>query len=172
MAVEPEDEALSWAGDEDAAAPSPRQRRGRAEAAPATPAPSDPLSGVAAPAEGAERAAVSAPGERETPAEAERDREAPQLGSVVLLSVGVIAGIYLLYTIGWFIAVGRVVTVSGMNPVEAFMAQLGAVFAVAAPALWAAAVLWIGRGKRIGWKLSALVIGVVVLVPWPFVVSA
>ncbi|MGO3885925.1 MAG: hypothetical protein ACTJHU_06465 [Mycetocola sp.] len=185
MAVDPDDDALSWAGDDDATPLPLRQSKKRAAAVP--PSVADPIVAEDAPADAAASSTdepvtalvaqpesvqdQNAPFEHVEASDGE-ERDTQQLGSVALLSVGVLAGIYLLYTIGWVIGSGRVVSFDSLNSVEAFMAGLGRVFAIAAPALWAAAVLWLGRNKAVGWRLAWAAVGVVLLVPWPFVMQS
>ncbi|MGO2659568.1 hypothetical protein [Mycetocola reblochoni] len=205
--ADPDDDALSWAGDEDqTTARRPRPAAGSPVAPAATErgtAAEEIPSRTAAPSSGASAAGPSSTGtagvvspevwpsraesasavpsdavssgagpDAATPSAPAAGESRGQASSAVLISVGVIAGIYLLYTIGWYASATRVITVDGLNPVEAFMATLGGVFAVAAPALWAAAVSWLGRRRSIGWRLGLLAVGVVLLVPWPFVVQS
>ena len=88
--------------------------------------------------------------------------------SLVLVFLGILGGIYLLYTAGWIVAELN-------NPTD--LPQLwskvlytaGNVLAVLAPAAWFTAAMLLERRpiQRLVW----LVIGVMVLVPWPFLVG-
>ena len=90
---------------------------------------------------------------------------------------GVLAGIYLLITIGWIRGVQVGALASSVTPGTGTPAEV-AVYAVhlvergaaiAAAPLWFAAVLWrIGGARRIAW----LLLGAVLLVPWPVLVHA
>ena len=72
-------------------------------------------------------------------------RPAPGTGSLLLVGYGVFAGVYLLYTIGWFAAVLRnTLTLAGLIP--EIMYQFGEFLAIVAPALWLGAVLLLTRG--------------------------
>ncbi|KFF60169.1 hypothetical protein JF66_06100 [Cryobacterium sp. MLB-32] len=91
-------------------------------------------------------------------------------GSAALVFMGILAGFYLLYTIGWFIGVGRIATPVTEDPVAAGMFSLGTWLAVAAPIVWFAASFWLTNGRprlRVMW----LLIGVVVLVPTPLLMG-
>lgn len=94
-----------------------------------------------------------------------------QAGSVLLIAYGVFAGIYLLFTIGWMIAAlrnpGGVDTVFGE-----FMYKLGQALAMAAPGLWLATAMVLTRNRRAAVRVLWLLIGALLLIPWPFVVGA
>jgi hypothetical protein len=104
------------------------------------------------------------------PAVVSLSRPAPGTGSLLLIGFGVFAGVYLLYTIGWFAAVLRnTLTLSGLIP--EIMYQFGEFLAIVAPALWLGTTLLLTRGRgplvRVLWLLA----GLVVLVPWPMLVG-
>jgi hypothetical protein len=87
------------------------------------------------------------------------------------VTYGILAGIFLLYTIGWLIAAQRA-TGAPTDIVGGAMFTVGLWFAVLSPALWVAATFWVTRdaaSARI--RLIALAVGVLVLVPWPFLVG-
>ncbi|HEU4850137.1 MAG TPA: hypothetical protein VFS93_06980 [Terrimesophilobacter sp.] len=134
MGADPDDEALSWAGE------------------------TDPTH-VAAPASARDAAKTSSPSNAEA---------RTGLGSVLLIVFGILAGIYLLYAIGWGIhAFSHSVPVAGVFPV--IMYQLGEFLAIVSPLLWAGAV-WLLLRKPV-WRLFWLFVGVVVLAPWPFILG-
>jgi hypothetical protein len=125
---------------------------------------SDPTyteSPVSTPAEAAERAAGEA---------AEAAGERTQLGSVQLVSYGVLAGIYLLFTVGWAFVVSRTVGSSSVL-LATIMFQLGQFLAIAAAPLWFTATFALTRGRRPAVRLTWLLIGAVVLLPLPFVLG-
>ena len=98
------------------------------------------------------------------------ETDGPALSSVALIGMGILAGMYLLYTIGWFIGVARsAVPVS--DPVADFMFSLGAWLAVAAPPVWFGVTSWLTRGHQRA-RLAWLLIGVVVLAPLPFIIGS
>ena len=105
------------------------------------------------------------------PSEAEHatsDSEADgpvQTGSVELVVLGVLGGIYLLYTIGWLITALRT-TAPGLGVVDDAMYSLGLWLAVLAPALWLGLSFWLAGSRRS--RLLWLIGGALVLVPVPF----
>lgn len=141
------DDALTWDGDDDAPPTRPvSPRRSNPDAAVA---PADvPTSGDALESEGAgERAGLS---------------------TAMLLITGVVGGVYLLYSIGWAVGGLRLKPLANFFVAdEMFLPWF--VLAVAAPALWFLATWVLTRGRASWVRASILLIGVVLLVPWPFV---
>jgi hypothetical protein len=90
------------------------------------------------------------------------------LSSLALVSMGVFAGIYLLFTVAWLITALRNPTAIA-DVLGNTMFQLGMWLTVLAPALWfiAVAVIWKNMGvlKQMLW----LTVGVVALIPWPYI---
>lgn len=96
------------------------------------------------------------------------DERADAANPVLLVVMGILAGVYLLYAIGWGIhAFTTSVPVSGVF--FGIMYQLGEAFSIASPFLWAGAV-WLLVKKPV-WRLLWLFIGVLVLAPWPFILG-
>lgn len=97
--------------------------------------------------------------------------EAPRdvAGSVLLVFYGITAGVYLLYTVGWVLG-----ALADTTPTVSVFAQLmhefGLFCAIAAPALWVLAVFVLA--KRPVSRVLGLLLGMVLLVPWPFVLGA
>lgn len=177
--AQPDDDALSWAGDDDptldvgerrvdeqAEHARPVQpgettnRSVRSETAPARPDADVDTTAVAGtgPAPGAAKS---------SPAEASRE----QMSSVALIAVSVLGGIFLLYTIGWFVSVQRIGT-GASDGLRTLMFTVGQVLAVAAAPLWFAASFFATRGRQSRWFVLALIVGAFVLIPWPFVIGA
>lgn len=137
MSAHPDDEALSWAGDEPIEAEL-----------------------VDAPAEAeAELVIIEEP----LP-------EKPQTPAYLLVAYGVIAGAFLLYAVGWGIAVSRS-TIIPIDLLSVVMASIGNALAVASPAIWFGAVIALTRADRPLRRLLWLVLGLALLVPWPFVLG-
>ncbi|MBX0299556.1 DNA polymerase III subunit gamma/tau [Cryobacterium sp. 1639] len=89
------------------------------------------------------------------------------MSSPALVGLGILAGAYLLYTIGWVIGVGRL-TNPFSDPLAQFMFSLGTWLAIAAPAVWFASSYWLTRGRpRLRW--TWLILGVILLAPLPFI---
>jgi hypothetical protein len=162
-----DDEALGWAGDDDptlapegavggAAAPRGRGSR-RGETAPAA-APRTVLDE----AEDAEDRAA----ERELE---EAERASAQLSSAALIGLGVLGGVYLLYTIGWIVFFSRYEMAIDVT-FGVFSDLIARTLAIAAAPLWFVATLLITQRRR-RYRFLWLVIGVLVLIPWPFLIG-
>lgn len=91
------------------------------------------------------------------------------MSSVLLVLHGVIAGVYLLYTVGWVIAIMRD-PYSRPTLLAEIMAQFGEFLAIAAPLVWMVVTLALTRGRN-GARLGWLAAGIVLLVPLPFVLG-
>jgi hypothetical protein len=89
----------------------------------------------------------------------------------VLISLGILGGIYLLYTIGWIISLQRLYYVA-TNPLDQGAFEVQQYLAIVAPALWFAAVLWFTRHHHPARRLIWLIVGAALLVPWPFVLGS
>lgn len=144
-----DDDALSWAGDDDPTL-------------------------VSAPA--VEPAPPTSQRRRDEPAEAASD-EAADLGvdgsagglsNTALIALGVLGGVYLLYSIGWFVGGMRVHNLSGLLGIEAAVSVPVLVLAVAAPAIWFVVTYALTRSSRAWVRFVWLVAGALLLVPWPF----
>jgi hypothetical protein len=94
-------------------------------------------------------------------------KQAPS--SALLIIYGILAGAYLIYTIGWIISVFN----DNRGPFDDFltevMYQVGEYLAIASPALWFATALLLTRGRRPIIRILALILGLLVVIPWSFV---
>jgi hypothetical protein len=133
-----EDEALSWAGDEDRLTTGAHQKSTRR---------SSHSSEVTSESESTDKTGLS---------------------SLALVSMGVFAGIYLLFTVAWLITTLRNPTAIA-DPLGNTMFQLGMWLTVAAPALWFIAVVVIWKNMGVVKQMLWLAVGVVVLIPWPYI---
>lgn len=155
MTRDQDDDALRWEGDDDPTLAPGWRRVGNA--APVTDAPG-----------GEGGADASAEAEASADADTDAEPERRQSGSLELVVFGVLAGVYLLYTVGWLLTAVRT-TLPGTSIVADAMYQFGLWLSVLAPALWFGLVYAVVAkpARRILW----LVIGAVVLVPLPFVLG-
>jgi hypothetical protein len=166
------DEALSWDGERDAshvAGPAPLGAKpGRAARPGRTPRPGKPRP-----------AASPTPGSAAQPGAAERPDEDPAdaasvaplpTSSFLLVSYGILGGVYALYTVGWITTVLRS-SISFSDLLGEFMYQLGEFFAIAAAPVWFAAVFVFTRNAKPLVRLLWLLLGLVLLVPVPFVLG-
>ena len=107
----------------------------------------------------------------------ERDAaDAAAASSVLLVAMGVAAGLYLLSTIGWMITATRqnatiAATFAG-DPLGGGLYGLGLWLAVAGPAAWFAAVLLGTRRARTRTRVLWLIAGLILLAPLPFLKGA
>mgnify|MGYP000137203610 CR=1 FL=1 len=138
--TDPDEEALAWAGDE------------RLQAEPlARPAPERDAPDAAAIEDGTDTGPASMP--------------AP-----LLITYGILAGLYLIYTVGWVITVTRSTT-SLPSLLGEIMFQFGEFLAIASPGLWFVAVLLLTRGRRPLARLGWLALGLVLVIPWPLLLG-
>ena len=169
MTRDPDDDALRWEGDEDPtlapgwkAVGNPARLEGGSTDAAASEAPTRAVD-----ADGNNTTRGSAgPATDATAAGDDEADAAPQAGSAELVILGVLGGVYLLYSIGWLIW-ATTPAPELADPVAQFMYGLGRWLAVAAPALWFGTVLWLAAERRRA-RLLWLIAGAVLLVPIPF----
>lgn len=167
MTRDADEDAFRWDGDEDPETSRPRApRRGKSRAdsdaddartRSHNPRPRNPDS---------QASEVAAQESAEAAAEGEKQQ---QMSSALLVVLGVLGGIYLLYTVGWALTAVRhaaAVSQGGMQlagEVERWMAT------IASP-LWFVVVLYLSRGHRTA-RVIWLVVGALVLAPWPFIMG-
>ncbi|SFS07166.1 hypothetical protein SAMN04487846_2199 [Microbacterium sp. cf046] len=99
---------------------------------------------------------VTMPGEREP------------MGNATLITLGILGGVYLIYAIGWIIG-GLRVQGRAQYLVTDVMYQGSFWLAVLAPLLWFATVFLLTMRSRSWVRFAWLIAGVVLLLPWPFV---
>lgn len=153
------DDALSWDGDDDA---DPRRAKDRDRVTSARPRPT-----AASSPDSAHRRDDALDGDPSADEVTEGD-DRPALSTAALLILGVVGGVYLLYSVGWVVGGLRLKPLANFLVADAMFVPWFAL-AVAAPALWFVATWVLTRG-RAGWiRIGILLLGVVLLVPWPFV---
>jgi hypothetical protein len=153
----PDDDALNWGGESDAShvdGPEPE-------------APPTSRGKKSTKLSSAEKAAAAADGAAEPGVDPDAK---PQTSSVLLVTYGILAGAFLLYSVGWIVAIGRSTTTLP-NILGEIMYQFGEFLAIASPLLWFAAVFILTRNSKPLVRLLWLLLGLVLLVPWPFVLG-
>ncbi|MDQ1546020.1 MAG: hypothetical protein QOH69_924 [Actinomycetota bacterium] len=135
------DEALTWAGGRD---PSHYET-------PEAKAPKPPKKVAEAPVE-----------------DDDEEEQPPSMSAPVLVSLGILGGIYLLYTVGWFISWQRLLYASN-DELELVAFHVQQILAIVAPVLWFVVTLLLTRGRKPVGRLLWLLVGAVVLIPWSFV---
>lgn len=184
MSTPRDDDALSWGGDDDPTLDVGDKRTPEArssdpappvsgEPEPLQPAPTpEPLQPAPAP-EPLQPAETTAPVARHPEPvatatdedEADADSSAP-LGNVGLVGIGMVAATFLLFALGWLLAGLRL---RGLGlPIPDITVIALTVGAVLAPLVWFVAVLVLTRSWRTWQRFLLLIVGIVLLVPWPF----
>jgi hypothetical protein len=172
MTTSRDDDALHWAGDDDPTLTPPIQA-GAATGTADAPAP------VAAPGPRLESPTVLEQAELAEDAKVEAElaaaeKASAQLSSAALITLGIIGGIYLLYTIGWAIVVAR--TTVTFFPLDSLFLEvcfrIGQFLSIAAAPLWFVSTLLLTQKRAWRSRLGWLLLGAFVLVPWPFIQGA
>lgn len=84
-----------------------------------------------------------------------------------LLGIGLFAGIYLLYTIGWYVAGQRLETVGAFFVSGDIPFAILTWAAILAPAVWFAVSFVLTLHARTWVRFAALAAGALLLAPWP-----
>ena len=169
-----DDDALTWDGDDD-----PTLDVGSVDAAePVDAAPAtgetaalpEGWSAVGRGSEGVATADAADPAAREAsePEPAAADGHRAPMGNVELVTLGVIGGFSLLYAIGWLIGALRLQDTAEFL-VSPIAYQVSIWLAAAAPLVWFVTVYLLTAGARTWVRFLWLIGGVVLLVPWPFI---
>lgn len=166
MASDPHDDedAFRWEGDD---SPTRPPRAERADAALPTGWRAVGMGSDAVPPAAAHATDTDTP---DAAAAQDEDAAPASLGNVALVSLGLLGGIYLLYTVGWLLGSSR------LSAATAFWLEPAAVVpalwvAVASPALWFGGVLLLTRASAPWVRFAWLIVGAFLLVPWPFVIG-
>ncbi len=170
-----DDDALSWGGDDDPTlSPSgvaPRERmRPKREAQAATH--SDAQTSAERRSDAAGESPVVLPEGFAAVGKGSEtistEHEMPPMSNAMLITVGILVGIYALITIGWLVGGLRLQSVAVVL-VDPIAYAIGMWLGILAPALWFLAT-WVLTARSRTWvRLTWLIAGVVLLVPWPFV---
>jgi hypothetical protein len=98
----------------------------------------------------------------------------PAVSSLRLVTYGVLAGAYLIYTIGWVVSIQRLNAVHSASTevLNAIMFGLGEILAMASPAIWFGAAFLLTRGRKPIVRLLWILVGLIAVLPWPFVLGA
>jgi hypothetical protein len=80
---------------------------------------------------------------------------------------GLFAGVYLLFSVAWLI-IALNPPINFFDVVSSFMWVASLWFATLGGIIWFVSTFILGRSRGFGWKFMMLLIGVVVLIPWPY----
>jgi hypothetical protein len=145
---EDDDEALTWAGGRDPSHyETPEPKAPKPTRAVAKPTPNSALA--------------------DADADAVADELPPSMSAVVLVCLGVLGGIYALYTVGWFVSFQRLVYVP-TDALELITFKAQQVLAILAAPLWFIVTTLVTRERKPAIRLLWLLIGALALVPWSF----
>lgn len=103
----------------------------------------------------------------ESPVDDEPPENEPRNSSAILVSYGVFGGIFLLYVVGWIIAVQKL-ALGSSGILAQVMDRLAEFLALLSPALWFFGVLMLIGSDRARSRIVWLALGVILLAPWPF----
>ena len=109
------------------------------------------------------------PAKSDATSESAGDTPPATSGSFLLITYGILGGVYLIYTIGWLVTVFNDNRKPFDDFLTEFMYQVGEYLAIASPVLWFVTALLLTRGRKPIVRLLALLLGAVAVIPWPFV---
>ena len=164
MSTPRDDDALSWGGDDDPTLDVGEKRAREPE--PLEPEPLVPDTAQPTSAPEPELVASTPPAQEETP---DASASAP-LGNVGLVGIGMVAATFLLFALGWLVA-GRQLQSLGI-PIPDVTVVAMTIGATLAPIVWFVAVLVLTRSWRTWQRFLLLILGIVLLVPWPLLSMA
>ena len=98
------------------------------------------------------------------------DAEPAPTSSFLLVTYGILGGVYALYAVGWITTVLRN-SISFPDLLSEIMYQLGEFLAIASAPVWFAAVFVFTRNSKPLVRLLWLLLGLILLVPVPFVLG-
>lgn len=168
-----DDDALSWDGDDDPTLDVGTSAGDGDAASDGSPSEKDPVPdlppGFMPVGKGSDAFAGGSRAPGPAAPTTERDAAVPStMGNAELITLGVIGGFSLLYAIGWLIG-GLRLQGTAEFLVAPLAYQVSLWLAVLAPLAWFATTLVLTRGSRLWIRFAWLVAGVVLLVPWPFI---
>ncbi|MGA7147520.1 MAG: DNA polymerase III subunit gamma/tau [Microbacterium sp.] len=162
-----DDDALSWSGDDD-----PTLEVGSGDARAGSPGLPDGWNAVGRGSDALDSDALDsdALSVDDAPAVPATDAEATRasMGNAELISLGVLGGFSLLYAVGWLIGGLRLQVVAEFL-VAPVAYQVSLWLAVLAPLVWFTTVCLLTAGSRAWVRFAWLAGGVVLLLPWPFI---
>lgn len=104
---------------------------------------------------------------------ADESSERSQLGSFALISLGVLGGLYLLYALAWLSSgLTNPAPFDQTQPIQLALYQLGQGLAVLSAPLWFVATVVATRRSLARRGIPWLILGALVLIPWPYLWTA
>ena len=100
---------------------------------------------------------------QDSPAEPPREREP---GTVLAAILG---GLYVMWGLAWVIGLANQPIQPMLGVLDQVMVRFGEFLAYIATPLWFVVVLWLGTTWSVRARAGALLLGLIVLLPWPFI---
>jgi hypothetical protein len=113
---------------------------------------------------------IDAPVVAEPVIDDEAETPTPAGNSALLVVYGIFAGAFLLYVVGWIIAIQSIDT-AGAGALALILDRVGQFLSFLSPAIWFFGVLLLVPANRPRARILWLVLGVLVLAPWPFILG-
>ena len=101
--------------------------------------------------------------EQDSPAEPRREREPGTLLTAIL------GGLYVMWGLAWVIGLANQPIQPMLGVLDQVMVRFGEFLAYIATPLWFVVVLWLGTTWSVRARAGALLLGLIVLLPWPFI---
>ncbi|MBA8817400.1 hypothetical protein FHX48_002499 [Microbacterium halimionae] len=155
-----DDEALSWGGDDDPTLDV------------SSPDPADSLpDGYTAVGKGSKPhidEALTTDADTDADVSTTDEGTSHGMGNAALVTLGVIGGVYLLWTIAWLLGGLRLADYAQflVSPVGF---QVSLWLAVAASPIWFVTVILLTRRSKLWLRIVLLIVGILLLLPWPFI---
>jgi len=101
--------------------------------------------------------------EHDSPTEPPREREP---GTVLTAILG---GLYVMWGLAWVIGLANQPVQPMLGILDQVMVRFGEFLAYIATPLWFVVVLWLGSSWSVRARAGALLLGLLILLPWPFI---
>jgi hypothetical protein len=101
--------------------------------------------------------------EHDSSAEPPREREP---GTVLTAILG---GLYVMWGLAWVIGLANQPVQPMLGILDQVMVRFGEFLAYIATPLWFVVVLWLGSSWSVRARAGALLLGLLILLPWPFI---
>ncbi len=87
-------------------------------------------------------------------------------------TIGVLAVLYVLWALMWVVGLARTPALVTGTALDDLMYQLGVFLSYISAPLWFVGVVWLGTSWSHKTRTGVLLLGLVVLLPWPFILPA
>ena len=94
------------------------------------------------------------------------DESSPE-ASGLTAPIAVLGVVYVVWALAWVIGLAQTPPLSAATPLDAVMYRVGEFLATIASPLWFVGVVWLGGNLSQKARTGVLLLGLVVLLPWP-----